>query len=405
MGASLVRPSRRERDVVLVGGGHAHALVLLGLARTPLRGARLTLVSDGSTSIYSGMVPGVVEGRYQAEETTIDLASLCARAGARLVPARAVRISAATRLVECADGVLLPFDALSLDVGSSIAGLDLPGVREHALPTRPMAALLAGVPALVARARAAGGPFRAVVVGGGAGGIELASALRARFARESVERAEVSLLEASGRLLGGRAPRVAAGLLQRLRRLGVAVETGVRVVSVDPGRLVTAEGDERPFDALLWATGAAPNPLLSRSDLPRDGHGHVRVGPTLEVAGFPGVFAAGDVAGLRGAPELPRAGVYAVREAPVVEANLRAFVSGGRRRSFRPQRDALVLLNLGNGRALGFRHGRALEGRLVMRLKDWIDRRFVARFAFPADQSVRRVPPSPRSSAERPPVT
>ncbi len=124
-----------------------------------------------------------------------------------------------------------------------------------------------------------------------------------------------------------------------------------------------------------------PAPALTQhASLPTDARGFLRVRDTLQVVGHDELFAAGDVASLESWPELPKAGVHAVRAAPVLAHNLRAFSAGRPLRAFAPQREFLVLLNLGDGRALGFKWGVCIEGRAVFWLKDWIDRRFVARF-------------------------
>src|SRR6202008_4798753 len=98
-----------------------------------------------------------------------------------------------------------------------------------------------------------------------------------------------------------------------------------------------------PVHLVAWATGAAPLPFLARAPLPHDADGFVRVGPTREVEGRDGLFAAGDCASLAHAPWVRKAGVYAVREGPVLDANLRARLAGGRLRAYRPQRDFLTL--------------------------------------------------------------
>lgn len=379
----------RERALLLVGGGHAHALVLRALARNPLPRTRITLLSDAAFAVYSGMVPGVLAGEYAPEEARIDLAALAAMAGARFVVAPAVRLSAAARVVETRGAGLLPFDVASLDVGASVSGLEVPGVGALALATRPMRTFLDALTDLVARAKAREGPVRGVVVGGGAAGVELAGTLRGRLLREGLPHASVSLLEASPRLMGDRGAAVSAAVIRALRRRGIEVETGVRVAAAREGGLILAGGGERPFDILLWATGAAAPALARSTDLSTDGLGFVRVGRTLEVVGSPGIFAAGDVASHDAHPTLPRCGVHAVRQAPVLAYNLRACLEGRPLRRFRPQRDFLVLLNLGDGRALGVRHGRAFEGRLVHRLKDRIDRRFLARFPTALPPGVR----------------
>jgi selenide,water dikinase len=131
-------------------------------------------------------------------------------------------------------------------------------------------------------------------------------------------------------------------------------------------------------DEVVWVAGAAPPPWLAASGLPSDATGFVRVGTTLQVDGHPDLFAVGDCAAFE--PALAKAGVFAVRQGPVLARNLRAHLSGKHLRPYRPQRDFLALLNLGDGSALGTKWGLAAEGRSVFALKDRIDRRFVRRF-------------------------
>src|SRR5262249_16390577 len=157
------------------------------------------------------------------------------------------------------------------------------------------------------------------------------------------------------------------------------VHTGVKIGAVRADGIDLAS-DPLPADLVVWATGAAPLPFPAGPGLPLDADGFVRVDPTLEVEGSRDLFAVGDCAGLPFAPWVRKGGVCAVREGPVLDANLRARLSGGRLRAYRPQRDFLTLLNLGGGEAIAAKWGIALRGRMAWRLKDWIDRRFVARF-------------------------
>ncbi len=365
-----------------MGGGHSHVEVLRRLARRPEPRARLTLLADREVALYSGMVPGFVAGQYAQSELTLDLRRLAERAGARLLLDRVVGLDPRARRLRLAGAPDLPYDLASLDVGSTVAGADLPGVREHALATRPMAQLVAGVEGILARGRGAapGAPFRVAVVGAGAGGVELAFAFRARLLALGVAGAEVLLLEAAPGLLPG-APRALARRVARAAaRRGLLFRGGASVRAVTAGEIALEGGGRVPFDALVWAAGAAAHPFLQASGLPVDPRGYVLVAPTLEVPGCPGLFAAGDCAQLEGAPATPRAGVHAVRAGPVLAGNLRARLRGRPLRAWRPQRDFLTLLNLGDGTAIGCKWSLVAEGRLVLALKDWIDRRFVGRY-------------------------
>jgi selenide,water dikinase len=376
-----VSPEPRA-ELVLVGGGHAHVQVLRGLAMRPLAGVRVTVVLDRPEAVYSGMLPGCVAGAYGQGELAIDVVPLARRAGARVVLAAARRVDAPARSIELDGRPPLAYDLASLDVGSSVRGLELPGVREHALATRPIGELL---PRLEARLRAAGAQrgsagLRVVVVGAGVAGLELAFCLEARLRAQGAP-AQVLLLGDAPKLAPGQ-PR---GLVRRARaeaqRRGIALELGARVAAVEKDAVILeGEHPRIPADLVVWATGAAPPPLAAASALPLDARGFVRVEETLEVVGCEGLFAVGDCAAFDAHAWVPRAGVYAVREGPVLDANLRARVAGRALRRYRPQRDFLALLNLGDGRALGSKRGLAFGGRLVWRWKDRIDRRFVERF-------------------------
>jgi selenide,water dikinase len=364
--------------VVLVGGGHTHVQVIRAWAAAPPAGARLTVVTDRPTAVYSGMVPGFVAGQYPREALQIDVEGLARRAGARFVMGSATGLDPSGRRVLLDGDSPEPYDTLSLDVGSAVDGLDTPGVREHAVLTRPIAGFVEALGSVLA-AGARGPGRRLVVVGGGAAGVELAFAFGRRLRAEGAA-AAVELLEAGASILAGYPGAAIRRVLDRARERGIAVRSGARVVRALPGAVELATGIRLPCDRLIWVGGAAPVPLLARAGLDRDARGFLRVDTTLQCVGRPEVFASGDCASLDDAPWLPKAGVYAVRQGPVLDTNLRARIAGRSLVRYRPQRDFLSLLNLGDGRAVGAKWGVAVEGRWVFRLKDWIDRRFVDGF-------------------------
>ncbi len=365
-------------DLLLLGGGHTHVQVLRRWMMRPLPGVRLTLVADRAAAVYSGMVPGCVAGDYRPEEAEIDLVPLARRAGAGVVLARITRIDPEARCVELEGRAPLVYDVASLDVGSSVRGLDLPGVADHVLATRPISAFLARVGERV-REKEALGSVRVAVVGGGAAGFEVALTLAARLRSAAVE-PQITLLSSAPEILPRRSPGLARRARREAERRGVAVRCGVRVVAVEKTAVLLEGGERLECDLAVWATGAAPPSIVGDSPLPHDADGFVRVRSTLQVVGYDSLFAVGDCAALDCNPGLPKAGVYAVREGPVLDANLRALLSGGALRRFRPQRRFLALLNLGGHEALGEKWGRVFAGPTAWRLKDWIDRRFMRRF-------------------------
>jgi selenide, water dikinase len=368
----------RRPHLVLVGGGHAHVQVLRRFLMRPPP-LRLTVVVDDPVAVYSGMVPGLVAGQYEAQELEIDVVPLARRAGAEVVLATATGVDPVGRSIALEGRAPLAYDVASFDVGSTVLGLDLPGVRAHAVATRPIARLVRDVGSLLARAAALAAAPRVVVVGGGAGGVELAFTLEARLGRQGLA-PQVTLVHAGDRLLEGFPGGLAARAARRAAERGIALRPHSRVVAATAETVELEDGSELECDVLIWVAGATSHGILRGAGLPTDDRGFVRIRSTLQVEGYDTLFAAGDCATLIEHPGTPKAGVYAVRQGPYLTANLLATAVGGSLRRYRPQRDFLTLLNLGDGVALGAKWGLAFEGRWVMRLKDRIDRRFVRRF-------------------------
>jgi selenide,water dikinase len=378
----MVEPAGPRRRLVLVGGGHSHLHVLRMLAMEPLAGARATLVSPESYATYSGMVPGTLAGLYDLAQAQVDLRALAARAGVRFVAARAERIDAAARRVACTGGIEVPYDVLSLDVGSRPAGADDPAVRRHALPLKPLPEAIRRIEAFATAVGRNGDAARAAVVGAGAGGVEVAFALAARLRHA---RGRVVVVDHAPGPLSGYPERVAARVLAHFAARGIEFMGGVEVEGVEAGALRLGDGRRVDAELIVWATGAAALPLPRDSGLPTDARGFLRVTAELRCVAHPDIFAAGDCAALEPYPDLPKAGVYAVREGPILWANLRAAVRGqGRLARYRPQPRFLSLLGTGDGRAILSYYGLVLDGRWVWRLKDWIDRRWVDKHRSPS---------------------
>ena len=366
------------RDLVLVGGGHAHALVLRMWGMRPLPGVRLTLVNPGPVTPYTGMLPGLVAGHYQRSEMMIDLVRLCRFAGARLILDRATGIDRAARMLSIAGGPPIAYDLLSLDIGIGSGLPDLPGFSDHSLPVKPLGPFAAAWAAFVERGLPAP---QVVLVGAGVGGVELALAVRHRLSALG-RQSEVTLLEKAATILPDQPEALRRSLTAALQQAGITFLTNAAPVRAEAGALVLADGRRIAADFTLLVAGARPEGWLAGLGL--DLHdGFLVLSETLQTAD-PLIFAAGDCAHLRHAPR-PKAGVFAVRAAKTLFHNLRASLTDRPLRSFHPQRDYLKLIALGDRRALADKFGLRLQGAALWRWKDRIDRRFMAQFeAYPA---------------------
>jgi len=366
------------KRLVLVGGGHANVEVLRAFALAPAP-VEITLVTQAPWLVYSGMVPGVIAGHYVLDDCSIDLARLAGRAKARTVFSLATHVDTVRREVACANGAVVPYDVLSLDVGSAAPLERARGAREHAVPMRPLDRLVRRFVSTLDGARA--GRVRAVtLVGGGAAGVELALGMAHRLIAElGSDAPHVRVITDAPAIVPEFPPAARARLMRELRRRGVGVHPSSPVTEVTAETVTTGHGHTFASDAVFWSAGAAAHPWIAESGFATDARGFLLVDATLQSTSHPGVFAAGDCAA-RADMDLPKAGVFAVRAAPVLAANLRAALDDAPLEPHRTGRRFLALVSTGSRRALGVWNGFSWHGAWLWRVKDRIDRGFVARY-------------------------
>lgn len=367
-------------EIVLIGGGHAHLFVLEAFARAPLPGARLTLIAREAFAPYSGMLPGRVSGQYAIDGGEIDLKRLAARAGARFIHAPATAIDRAQSHVVVEGHAPVPYDLLSLDIGIVPDVAAIAGAAENALIVKPIATFRRKLDGLLAGL--GDGRIRdLVVVGGGPAGFELAHALRLRADGVPAQaKGGVRVTLAAGRELLGGVPERGRRLARRsLDDAGIALIEGARAVRIDPDAVILEDGRSLGAQAAIVTTRAAAPDMLGRSGLAVDERGFLKVRPTLQAEDDDSLFAAGDCVTLLG-QDRPKAGVFAVREGPVLAENLRRAAEGRALRRYRAQSQYLMLLADSRGKAIALRNGLAIRSRLAFWLKDRIDRGFVDRF-------------------------
>ncbi len=384
------------KDVVLVGAGHAHVGVLRAFGMNPEPGVRLTLVTRQVHTPYSGMLPGMIAGHYSADDAHIDTGPLCRFANARLYQSEATGLDLANRRVLCANRPPVPYDVLSINIGSTPGMQQVPGVAEYAVPVKPVDGFLARFEAARDRVIAARGRARIGVVGAGPGGVELLLALQHRLVRDVRAAGHdptglaFTIMTPSAEVL----PSLPAATRRRfttiLRQRGVAVRADSKVTAVEAGAAILNGGERIELDEIFWTTRAEPAAWLRTTGLALDAAGFIRVARTLQSESHPDVFAAGDVASIDGC-DLPKSGVYAVRSGVPLAANIRNVLVGRPLRPYRPQREALYLISTGDANAVGTRNGLTFAGPWAWRWKDWIDRRFMAKFNV--------LPPMPTAAA------
>ncbi|HET8848861.1 MAG TPA: FAD-dependent oxidoreductase, partial [Marinobacter sp.] len=386
------------RDIVLVGGGHSHVGVLKRFAMNPVPGVRLTLICRDTHTPYSGMLPGYVAGHYTYDEVHIDLSRLAEYAGARFYRAEVDGIDRARKRIRCKGRPEVPYDLLSINIGSSPRVSDVPGAEAHAVPVKPINGFNARWLSLLSRIENHDGPMTIAVVGAGAGGVELTLAMQFRLRKELKQRGKdpeqlhFHLFDAANQILPTHNEKVRAVFQRKLAERSVKLHLGSPVSQVQPGILNTEAGDSLNVDEVLWVTRAGGPEWLEETGLALDEGRFIRARDTLQTETDDSIFVAGDIANVVNHPR-EKAGVFAVRQGRPLADNLKRVATGKSPKPFTPQKDWLALISTGDKYAVASRGTMEFDGAWVWRWKNWIDQRFMKKFSdLPAMESAAKLP-------------
>ena len=373
------------KDLVLVGGGHAHVTVLKKFGMKPMPGVRITLICRDLQAPYSGMLPGFIAGHYSFDEAHIDLVPLSRFAGARFFHDEVVGLDTENKRLICRDRPDLGYDVLSINVGSAPDISAVPGAAANVTPVKPIDGFVDNWQGLCERVLPRQGGLRIGIVGAGAGGVELTLAVQYRLKELLAGKwpdnvvPEFHLFTDADEVLTTHNRFVRAKFRRVLRERKINVHTDHKVVEARPGGLQCANGVTFDLDEILWVTMARAQTWPAQAGLDVDEQGFIKVNDMLESVSHPDIFAAGDIAHMVNYPR-PKSGVFAVRQGPPLSSNVRRRLLGRRLKPYFPQREFLSLISTGDKYAIASRSWWALEGSWVWTWKDWIDRRFMRKF-------------------------
>jgi len=360
-----------NKTLLLIGGGHAHALFLRQWHKQPVPGVSVVVIDPHHTAPYTGMLPGFVAGHYQAADLYIDLQKLTNLVGGALVTDSVVHIEPEEKTITTATGQVHQYDILSVDIGIH-ATLDVPGFGDHAVGVKPLYDFAKRWEDFVGSRAANKQPANVVIIGGGVAGVEIALAAHYRLQQQTIP-ATVTILE-SVKVLQAVSPATQTYLRKVLRDRKVRLVEGVEVVGISADQVQT-DGGVFQSDFTLAAAGPQPHAWLAKTELAST-NGYLNIEGTLQTPQYPEVFAVGDCAHFIPRP-LKKAGVYAVRQAPVLHHNISAYLQGTALQSFHPQRDYLKLISLGERKAAADKWGWCWRGAYLWHLKNYIDTTFM----------------------------
>jgi selenide,water dikinase len=379
------------KDLVLIGGGHSHAIVLRMFGMKPLPGVRITLITEASDTPYSGMLPGHIAGFYSHDECHIDLRSLAQFAQAQLYIDWVTGLDLINKKVLCANRPPVAFDLLSIDIGSTPSKLTVPGAAEYAIPAKPVAQLLANWYQLIDQVKQnPQKPYSLGIVGGGAGGVELTLSVQSHLhqilkaAGQPIENLQIHLFHSGAELMPNYNSWVRHRFREILKQCGIRLHLQETVCEIQPNPtsfLIYCEsGMKVECDRIFWVTQASAPTWIKATGLVTNEKGFIQVNDTLQSISHPDVFAAGDIATMVNHPR-PKAGVFAVRQGKPLYRNLRQTLLGKTLKAYQPQKQYLSLIGTGDEKAIAswgkFGFGATP---ILWRWKDYIDRQFMHRF-------------------------
>lgn len=380
-------PPLPPRQIVLLGAGHTHLQILKWWRRQPFPRTEMTLVTAFDRAAYSGMLPSTLAGLYPPEQMLIDLPKLCESCGVRLIVDRANRLDPRTRTIEFAHQPALEFDVASINIGSVPAAEPLWQSHRILISVKPLSTFLQRFEVrfreLVEQWRMAPGPefLQIVVVGAGAAGVELALCLE-QHKHELELPADVRIVDGNSGVLSEFSPRTVRRVEKLLQLRGIDLSLGSPVEDCDDegaGYLVLQNGERVRADLVIWAAGAAPPMALRGFDLPKTERGFLAARPTLQTTDDAPIFISGDTADFE-AYSLPKSGVYAVRQAPILWRNMRNHLANKPLQEYRPQSGFMRLISCGDGTAIMDYKGFTSHSSWAWALKKWIDRSWVRQF-------------------------
>lgn len=347
-----------EKELVLIGGGHSHAIALRNFAMNPLPGVRIILISEQSNTPYSGMLPGHVAGHYTYEECHIDLRHLATAAQAQLYVDRAIDLDLAQNRVICAGHPPVRFDILSIDIGSTPELPDVPGILDYSVPVKPWRFFLQQWQQVIeCVTRHPDQPISIGVVGGGAGGVELVLTIQHKLQRilqsagQPLSTLTLHLFHRGAQVMTGHNARIRQRFQQILSQQGINLHLKETVSQVQKGKVFCESGFQVECDIIFWVTRASAPTWPRQSGIATDERGFIQVGPTLQSVSHPHIFAAGDIAAMVASPR-PKAGVFAVRQGKPLAENLRRLLQGDALQTYKPQSKFLSLISTGDRKAI-----------------------------------------------------
>ncbi|MFT5702377.1 MAG: NADH dehydrogenase FAD-containing subunit [Desulforhopalus sp.] len=366
-----------KKQLLLIGGGHAHMVTLAKLHTFIDKGFDVTVIQPSDYHYYSGMGPGMLGGTYKADDIRFATRRMVEASGGRFILGKAYSIDPVKQLV-CLEGTdeEIPYDVLSCNAGSYVPRDILGAQTANVFTPKPIEELQAAMEKILALC--AQRTVSIGVVGSGPSSIEIAGNIHQLCRGNVANMPKVQLF--SGRtFMSGKPERVRSLARKILERKGIEIIESGYVQTIENDTIILENGTAYQADIVFPAVGVRPSQIFARSDLPVGPDGGLRVNEYLQSTAYPNIFGGGDCIYFESEP-LDKVGVYAVRQNPVLYNNLLASLEGGALEKFTPGGTYLLIYNLGDGEGVLSKWSITFSGKVAFFIKDYIDRKFIKEF-------------------------
>jgi NADH dehydrogenase FAD-containing subunit len=366
-----------SKKLLLAGGGHAHMMTLANLSRFREKGYEVTVVQPSPYHYYSGMGPGMLGNTYSPEEIRFATQKVVEKSGGVFIQEKVARIDPQARQIFLESGESLPYDVLSLNIGSSVPrNIISTATAENIFTVKPIEHLQKARQLILKLG--AEKPINVSVIGGGPSAVEIAGNGWGLAQRGGLQAVKIQVFARSS-IMSGFPDRVRYKAIHSLNARGINILEHSAVKAIHSTRVELESLQNYAADVIFVATGVNPSPVIRESGLSTGPEGGLLVNRYLQSVDHPEIFGGGDCIYFQEQP-LDKVGVYAVRENPVLLHNLMASLENQELQPFDPGGDYLLIFNLGDNTGIFRKKCLLFGGRPAFLIKDYIDRKFMKKF-------------------------
>lgn len=371
------------KQLVLIGGGHAHMVTLANLHKFIEKGYGVTVIQPSEHHYYSGMGPGMLGGTYHPDDIRFATRKHVEAQGGKFILGKAYRIDPHKQQVLLEEakeetGKEIAYDVLSCNAGSYVPQEIVKGDSTNIFTAKPIEKLLVAKEKIIELSSR--NKITVAIVGSGPSAVEIAGNIHQLCKEQKGEMPRILLF--GGRNFMSGKSRISHLVRTILERKGVEIIQAGRVQQIRDGSVVLENGQSYQADLIFSAVGVKPSQIFARSGLPIGPDGGLLVDKFLRSSRYNNIFGGGDCIYFEPEP-LDKVGVYAVRQNQVLYKNLMACLDGKKElEEFTPGGKYLLIYNLGEGDGVLSKWSFTFSGKLAFRIKDYIDRRFIQSFQY-----------------------